>query len=131
MTLRIAGAPDSTPKRARDCVGTIGTIRGVTAALIVVAGLLGAGTLASFGPAAGGLGPGRPAAGSAEPPRPGPRRAAGALGHAGGMGEGEEHQQASNVGNAQLAHCIGVAESLITENPPSVNSPQFQNRQAR
>jgi hypothetical protein len=34
----------------------------------------------------------------------------------------------SNVGAAQLARCIGVAKSLITENPPSVNSPQFQNR---
>lgn len=32
------------------------------------------------------------------------------------------------VGDAQLAHCIGVAESLITENPPSVDSPQFQNK---
>jgi hypothetical protein len=36
----------------------------------------------------------------------------------------------SDVGNAQLARCIGVAESLISENPPSVNSPQFQNRDA-
>jgi hypothetical protein len=34
------------------------------------------------------------------------------------------------VGAAQLARCIGVATSLITENPPSVNSPQFQNRQS-
>ena len=34
----------------------------------------------------------------------------------------------STVGAAQLARCIGVAKSLITENPPSVNSPQFQNR---
>lgn len=33
----------------------------------------------------------------------------------------------STVGDTQLAHCIGVATSLITENPPSVNSPQFQN----
>ena len=33
------------------------------------------------------------------------------------------------VGAGQLARCIGVAKSLITENPPSVNSPQFQNRQ--
>src|SRR5215472_1140131 len=33
----------------------------------------------------------------------------------------------TTVGDAQLAHCIGVAVSLITENPPSVNSPQFQN----
>ncbi|MGO8825884.1 MAG: hypothetical protein ACLQU9_11680 [Acidimicrobiales bacterium] len=32
----------------------------------------------------------------------------------------------STVGDAQLAHCVGVATSLITENPPSVNSPQFQ-----
>jgi hypothetical protein len=34
----------------------------------------------------------------------------------------------STAGDTQLAHCIGVAESLISENPPSVNSPQFQNR---
>jgi hypothetical protein len=34
----------------------------------------------------------------------------------------------SNVGASQLARCIGVAKALITENPPSVNSPQFQNR---
>jgi hypothetical protein len=34
----------------------------------------------------------------------------------------------SNVGDAQLARCIGVATSLISENPPSVNSPQFQNK---
>ena len=34
----------------------------------------------------------------------------------------------STVGDAQLAHCIGVSQSLISENPPSVNSPQFQNR---
>lgn len=34
----------------------------------------------------------------------------------------------STVGDAQLARCIGVAESLISENPPSVSSPQFQNR---
>jgi hypothetical protein len=33
----------------------------------------------------------------------------------------------TTVGDAQLAHCIGVGVSLITENPPSVNSPQFQN----
>ncbi len=33
----------------------------------------------------------------------------------------------NTVGDAQLARCIGVATSLITENPPSVNSPQFQN----
>jgi hypothetical protein len=35
----------------------------------------------------------------------------------------------NTVGAGQLARCIGVAKSLITENPPSVNSPQFQNRQ--
>ncbi len=34
----------------------------------------------------------------------------------------------STAGDTQLAHCIGIAESLISENPPSVNSPQFQNR---
>ena len=34
----------------------------------------------------------------------------------------------STVGDAQLARCIGVATSLISENPPSVNSPQFQNK---
>jgi hypothetical protein len=34
----------------------------------------------------------------------------------------------SNVGDAQLAHCIGVPTSLIAENPPSAYSPQFQNR---
>jgi hypothetical protein len=34
----------------------------------------------------------------------------------------------STAGDTQLAHCIGVAASLISENPPSVNSPQFQNR---
>lgn len=34
----------------------------------------------------------------------------------------------SNLGDTQLAHCMGVAVSLITENPPSVNSPQFQNK---
>jgi hypothetical protein len=34
----------------------------------------------------------------------------------------------STVGDSQLAHCIGVATSLITESPPSVNSPQFQNK---
>lgn len=38
------------------------------------------------------------------------------------------HNPNSTVGDKQLAHCIGVAESLISENPPSVNSPQFQNR---
>jgi hypothetical protein len=35
----------------------------------------------------------------------------------------------NNVGDTQLAHCLGVATSLITENPPSVNSPQFEDRQ--
>ncbi len=35
----------------------------------------------------------------------------------------------SNIGTAQLARCIGVSKALIEENPPSVNSPQFQNRQ--
>ena len=35
----------------------------------------------------------------------------------------------NSPGHAQLAHCIGVATSLIAENPPSVNSPQFQNAQ--
>jgi hypothetical protein len=34
----------------------------------------------------------------------------------------------SNVGNAQLARCIGVATSLIAENPPSVTSKQFQDK---
>jgi hypothetical protein len=34
----------------------------------------------------------------------------------------------STVGDAQLARCIGVATSLISENPPSVNSLQFQNK---
>jgi hypothetical protein len=34
----------------------------------------------------------------------------------------------SNVGDAQLAHCIGVPTSLIAENPPSASSPEFQNR---
>ena len=34
----------------------------------------------------------------------------------------------SNVGDAQLAHCIGVPTSLIAENPPSAYSPEFQNR---
>jgi hypothetical protein len=33
----------------------------------------------------------------------------------------------TTVGNTQLAHCIGVATSLISENPPSVNSPEFEN----
>jgi hypothetical protein len=35
----------------------------------------------------------------------------------------------STVGDAQLARCIGVPRSLITENPPSVNSPEFDNSQ--
>jgi hypothetical protein len=35
----------------------------------------------------------------------------------------------SNLGATQLARCIGVAQSLITENPPSVDSRQFQNAQ--
>ncbi len=34
----------------------------------------------------------------------------------------------STVGDAQLARCIGVATSLISENPPSVSSKQFQNK---
>jgi len=34
---------------------------------------------------------------------------------------------ASNVGNAQLARCIGVTKALVAENPPEVTSPQFQN----
>jgi hypothetical protein len=33
----------------------------------------------------------------------------------------------NTVGDTRLAHCLGVASSLITENPPSVNSKQFQN----
>ena len=33
----------------------------------------------------------------------------------------------NTVGDTQLAHCVGVATALITENPPSVNSRQFQN----
>jgi hypothetical protein len=33
----------------------------------------------------------------------------------------------SSLGNKQLAHCIGVASSLVSENPPSVDSRQFQN----
>ncbi len=36
----------------------------------------------------------------------------------------------TNVGDTQLARCIGVATSLIAENPPSVNSPQFEDRQS-
>ena len=35
----------------------------------------------------------------------------------------------SNVGDTQLARCIGVSTSLIAENPPSVNSRQFQDKQ--
>jgi hypothetical protein len=35
----------------------------------------------------------------------------------------------NTVGDTQLAHCLGVATSLITEDPPSVNSKQFQNTQ--
>ncbi len=34
----------------------------------------------------------------------------------------------NNVGDKQLAHCIGVATSLISENPPSANSLQFQDK---
>jgi hypothetical protein len=34
----------------------------------------------------------------------------------------------STIGDAQLARCIGVTTSLISENPPSVNSKQFQNK---
>jgi hypothetical protein len=34
----------------------------------------------------------------------------------------------STLGDTQLARCIGVNVALISENPPSVNSPQFQNR---
>lgn len=34
----------------------------------------------------------------------------------------------TSIGNAQLARCLGVPEALIAENPPSVNSPQFQNQ---
>ncbi|MGD0749449.1 MAG: hypothetical protein ABSB68_16745 [Acidimicrobiales bacterium] len=36
----------------------------------------------------------------------------------------------TTVGDGQLARCLGVATSLIAENPPSVNSPQFQDRQS-
>ncbi len=32
----------------------------------------------------------------------------------------------NTLGDAQLAHCLRIATSLITENPPSVNSPQFE-----
>jgi hypothetical protein len=34
----------------------------------------------------------------------------------------------SNVGDAQLARCIGVPTSIIAENPPSASSPQFENK---
>lgn len=33
----------------------------------------------------------------------------------------------NTVGASQLARCVGVPASLISENPPSVNSSQFQN----
>jgi hypothetical protein len=33
----------------------------------------------------------------------------------------------NNVGASQLAHCVGVATGLVSENPPSVNSKEFQN----
>jgi hypothetical protein len=35
----------------------------------------------------------------------------------------------STVGDTQLARCMGVTTSLIAENPPSVNSRQFQDTQ--
>lgn len=35
----------------------------------------------------------------------------------------------STVGDKQLASCIGVSTSLISESPPSVNSRQFQDKQ--
>ena len=35
----------------------------------------------------------------------------------------------STLGDAQLATCIGVPESLVSENPPSVNSREFQGDQ--
>jgi hypothetical protein len=35
----------------------------------------------------------------------------------------------STLGDKQLASCIGVSMSLVSENPPSVNSRQFQNKQ--
>ncbi len=35
----------------------------------------------------------------------------------------------STLGDAQLAKCVGVARSLISENPPSVNSREFQGEQ--
>ena len=31
------------------------------------------------------------------------------------------------MGDAQLAHCIGVPTSLIAEYPPSAYSPEYQN----
>ncbi len=61
-------------------------------------------------------------------PHPGPQGSAGPLGHAGGLGDKNPNTQ-QHLGDTQLAHCIGVARSLISENPPSVNSPQFQNPQ--
>jgi len=33
----------------------------------------------------------------------------------------------TTTGDTELAHCIGVAVSLIRENPPSVSSPEFEN----
>jgi hypothetical protein len=35
----------------------------------------------------------------------------------------------NTVGDTQLAHCVGVPTGLIAENPPSVNSRQYQNTQ--
>jgi hypothetical protein len=35
----------------------------------------------------------------------------------------------NTVGDTELAHCVGVATALIAENPPSVNSRQFQDTQ--
>jgi hypothetical protein len=35
----------------------------------------------------------------------------------------------NTLGDTQLAHCIGVPLAVIEENPPSVNSRQFQNGQ--
>ena len=46
-----------------------------------------------------------------------------------GWTTGKNTNNNTNVGDTQLAHCIGVATSLIAENPPSVNSPQFQDKQ--
>jgi hypothetical protein len=34
----------------------------------------------------------------------------------------------NNVGDEQLAHCIGVPTSIISENPPTAYSPQFQTK---